>query len=123
MNNSNSYNALTLAFLGDAVYSLMVRERLVKSSSLPAGKLHKKSVKSVNALAQSDAMKKLLPLLNEEETDIFKRARNAHPHHTPKNQSEGDYHYATGLEALFGWLYLEGKNDRLNELFNLINEE
>lgn len=123
MENGNSYNTLALAFLGDAVYSLMVRERLVKSSSLPAGKLHKMSVDSVNALAQSEAMKKILPLLTEEETDVFKRGRNAHPHHSPRNQSEGDYHYATGLEALFGYLYLEEKTDRLNELFDKINEE
>jgi len=123
MENSNSYNTLTLAFLGDAVYSLMVRERLVKSSSLPAGKLHNMSVDAVNALAQSEAMKKILPLLTEDETEIFRRGRNAHPHHSPRNQSEGDYHYATGLEALFGYLYLEGRTDRLNELFDKINEK
>lgn len=123
MENANRYNTLTLAFLGDAVYSLMVRERLVKNSALAAGKLHRMSVDEVNAKAQSEGAKKLLPLLNDEETDIFKRGRNAHPHHSPKNQSEGDYHYATGLEALFGYLYLEGKTDRLNELFDIINKE
>lgn len=123
MENANLYNTLTLAFLGDAVYSLMVRERLVKNSALAAGKLHRMSVDEVNAKAQSEGAKKLLPILNDEETDIFKRGRNAHPHHSPKNQSEGDYHYATGLEALFGYLYLEGKTDRLNELFDIINKE
>ncbi len=123
MENANLYNTLTLAFLGDAVYSLMVRERLVKNSALAAGKLHRMSVDEVNAKAQSEGAKKLLPVLNDEETDIFKRGRNAHPHHSPKNQSEGDYHYATGLEALFGYLYLEGKTDRLNELFDIINKE
>lgn len=123
MENANRYNTLTLAFLGDAVYSLMVRERLVKNSALAAGKLHKMSVDEVNAKAQSEGAKKLLPVLSEDELDIFKRGRNAHPHHSPKNQSEGDYHYATGLEALFGYLYLEGKTDRLNELFDIINKE
>ena len=123
MENANRHNTLTLAFLGDAVYSLMVRERLVKNSALAAGKLHRMSVDEVNAKAQSEGAKKLLPVLNDEETDIFKRGRNAHPHHSPKNQSEGDYHYATGLEALFGYLYLEGKTDRLNELFDIINKE
>ena len=123
MENANRYNTLTLAFLGDAVYSLMVRERLVKNSALAAAKLHRMSVDEVNAKAQSEGAKKLLPVLNDEETDIFKRGRNAHPHHSPKNQSEGDYHYATGLEALFGYLYLEGKTDRLNELFDIINKE
>lgn len=123
MENSNSYNTLSLAFLGDAVYSLMVREQLVKESGLPAGKLHKKSVDSVNAAAQSEAAKKILSVLSEEETDVFKRGRNAHPHHSPRNQSEGDYHYATGLEALFGWLYLEGRSERLSELFEIINKD
>lgn len=122
MENSNSYNTLSLAFLGDAVYSLMVRERIIKESGLPAGKLHKLSVEAVNAAAQSEAARKILPLLFDEEADIFRRGRNSHPHHSPRNQSEGDYHYATGLEALFGWLYLKGRNERLRELFEIINE-
>ena len=123
MNNQNQYNTLTLAFLGDAVYSLMVREKLVKSSALNAGKLHRLAVDEVNAAAQSESAKKILPHLTDDELEIFKRGRNAHPHHSPKNQTEGDYHYATGLEALFGWLYLEGKSDRLKELFEIINED
>ena len=118
-----SHNTLTLAFLGDAVYSLMVREKLVKSSALNAGKLHRLAVDKVNAAAQSESAKKILPHLTDDELEIFKRGRNAHPHHSPKNQSEGDYHYATGLEALFGQLYLDGKTDRLNELFEIINNE
>ncbi len=123
MENSNQYNTLNLAFLGDAVYSLLVREKLVKSSALSSGKLHKMSVDYVSAAAQCEAAKKLLPILSEEELEIFKRGRNAHPHHSPKNQSEGDYHYATGLETLFGKLYLDGKTERLNELCNIINKE
>lgn len=123
MENPNQYNTLNLAFLGDAVYSLLVRERLVKSSALSSGKLHKMSVDYVSAAAQSEAAKKLLPVLSGEELEIFKRGRNAHPHHSPKNQTEGDYHYATGLETLFGRLYLDGKTDRLNELFEYIDKE
>ncbi|MBE6827732.1 MAG: ribonuclease III [Ruminococcaceae bacterium] len=120
MAETNQYNSLSLAFLGDAVYSLMVRERLIKDSGLSAGRLHKMSVESVNAAAQSEAMHRILPLLTEEENDVFRRARNSHPHHVPKNQETGDYHYATALEALFGYLYLEKKYDRLNELFEVI---
>ncbi|MBQ5996012.1 MAG: ribonuclease III [Clostridia bacterium] len=123
MNNTDNINILSLAFLGDAVYSLMVRERLVTDSALPAGKLHRESVGFVSASAQSEAMHKLLPLLTEEENDIFHRARNAHPHHTPKNQSIGDYHYATALEALFGYLYLKKDYERLSQLFSVINSQ
>ena len=119
--DSNSINTLNLAFLGDAVYSLMVRKMLVENSGENAGKLHKQSVDYVSAAAQSEAMHKLLPYLTDEENGIFHRARNAHPHHTPKNQQTGDYHYATALEAVFGWLYLNNNHERLQELFNIIN--
>lgn len=121
-NNINSYNSLTLAFLGDAVYELMVREYLTKLNNISAAKLHKLSVKLVNASAQSEGIKKIMPILTEDELAVFKRGRNAHPHHTPKNQSEGDYHYATGFEALFGYLHLLEQTDRLRELFNIIIE-
>lgn len=119
MENNHNYNILNLAFLGDAVYSLMVREMLLCEHSLPAGKLHKMSVDYVSAAAQSEAMHRLLEHLTEEENDIFHRARNAHPHHIPKNQQVSDYHYATALEALFGYLYLKKRYDRLGELFSL----
>lgn len=122
-NNINSYNSLSLAFLGDAVFSLMVREYLLtKTDALPA-KLHKLSLNAVSAEAQSKASKRILPCLSDEEADVFKRGRNAHPHHTPKNQLKSDYHYATGLEALFGYLHLKNDDGRLKELFNLIIEE
>lgn len=115
--------SLALAFLGDAVFGLLVREALVSGTELPAGELHRLSVQRVNAGAQARAAKELLPLLSSEEADVFRRGRNAHPGHTPKNQSESDYHYATGLEALFGWLYLRGEKVRLRELFNTIFRE
>lgn len=121
--NINSYSPLTLAFLGDAVFGLLVREALVKAANRPVDKLHKLSVQSVNAAAQAKAAKKLLPMLSEEELAVLKRGRNAHSGHTPKNQSEGDYHYATGLESLFGWLYLKDENERLRELFGVIYED
>lgn len=111
------YSPLTLAFLGDAVYSLMVRNMLTLSANKPTGKLHKESIGYVNASFQAQMIKELLPLLSEDETSVFKRGRNAHSAHSPKNQSADDYRYATGFEALFGYLYLCGKTDRLKELF------
>lgn len=120
-NNINSYSPLALAFLGDAVFGLLVREKLVREANRPANKLHKLSVKSVNASAQSAAAKYIMPHLTDDELSVLKRGRNAHTGHTPKNQSEADYHYATGLESLFGWLYLKHEDDRLRELFEMIN--
>lgn len=118
--NPNTYSPLTLAFLGDAVYGLLVRERLLLTANRPARRLHTLSVQAVNARAQAEAAQKILPMLTEEELAVYKRGRNAHPGHTPKNQSEGDYHSATGLEALFGWLYLHGAEERLRALFDRI---
>lgn len=112
------YSPLTLAFLGDAVYSLMVRNMLTLAANKPTGKLHKESISYVNASFQAEMIKMLLPALTEEETAVFKRGRNAHSAHSPKNQSADDYRYATGFEALFGYLYLCGNTDRLKELFN-----
>lgn len=111
------YSPLTLAFLGDAVYSLLVRNMLALEENKPAGKLHKQSVEYVNASFQAQMIKELLPILTEEEESVFKRGRNAHSAHSPKNQNASDYRYATGLEALYGYLYLCKRNDRINELF------
>lgn len=113
------YSPLTLAFLGDAVYSLLVRNMLALSANKPTGKLHKESITYVNAAFQAQAVKELLPHLNENEEYIFKRGRNAHSAHSPKNQSDADYRYATGLETLYGYLYLCGETQRIKEIFNL----
>lgn len=113
------YSPLTLAFLGDAVYSLLVRQMLSFEENKPTGKLHKQSIKYVNAAFQAQMIRELLPMLNENEEAVFKRGRNAHSAHSPKNQDAADYRYATGLEALYGYLYLCGKNARINELFRL----
>lgn len=113
------YSPLTLAFLGDAVYSLLVRNMLALSANKPTGKLHKESITYVNAAFQAQAVKELLPHLNENEEYIFKRGRNAHSAHSPKNQSDADYRYATGLETLYGYLYLCGETERIKEIFNL----
>ena len=113
------YSPLTLAFLGDAVYSLLVRNMLSLQENKPTGKLHKDSFKYVNAAFQSKMIKELLPVLTENETAVFKRGRNAHSAHAPKNQDAGDYRYATGLETLYGYLYLCGNSQRIKELFEM----
>ena len=115
---ADTLSPLTLAFTGDAVFSLFVREMLVCDANRPVGKLHKLSVNWVKAEAQSKGMRAILPLLTEKETEVFKRGRNAHTSHTPKNQSGCDYHYATGFEALVGYLYLKDETVRLNQLLN-----
>ena len=114
----DTLSPLTLAFTGDAVFSLFIREMLVCQANRPVGELHKLSVNWVKAEAQSKGMHAILPLLTEKETEIFKRGRNAHTSHTPKNQSGCDYHYATGFEALVGYLYLKGEEERLKLLLN-----
>ncbi len=116
--NADMLSPLTLAFTGDAVFSLFVREMLVCDANRPVGELHRLSVQSVKASAQAAAMRKIMPLLTEKETEVFKRGRNAHTSHTPKNQSGCDYHYATGFEALIGYLYLKDEAERLNLLLN-----
>lgn len=110
--NVRTLSPLALAFVGDGVYELMVRERLVAEANRPSGVLHKQAVTMVRAEAQSAAMERLLPLLNEEESAVYRRGRNAHTARTGS-----DYHRATGLEALFGYLYLSGRVERVRELF------
>ena len=113
----HTVSPLTLAFLGDGVYGLMVRERLVREGNRPAGELHRESVELVRAEAQAKAAARMLPVLTEAELAVFKRGRNAHT-----SRSGTDYHHATGLEALFGWLHLKGDTARLSELFAIAME-
>ena len=119
MENPNLLSPSVLAFVGDAVYGLMVRTALAEVNR-PSGELHKLSVKLVNATAQAEAYKMIEPELSEKEIMVFKRGRNFKTGNTPKNSSGGEYHTATGLETLFGFLYLSGENDRLKTLFNFI---
>ena len=121
--DAKQYSPLTLAFLGDAVYSLLVREMLLKTANRPTNALHKESIKLVNANCQAEMIKKVLPLLTEDEEAIFKRGRNAHSGHVPKNQSDADYRYATGLETLYGYLYLIGDFERIMYIFNISTGE
>lgn len=114
------YSPLTLAFLGDAVYEEMVRERLVLTANMQVKKLHTASVERVRAGFQSQAMEILLPLLDEDETAIFMRGRNATANTVPKSSNPNEYHRATGFESLFGYLKLIGDKKRLAELFEII---
>lgn len=117
-----SLSPLTLAFIGDGVFDLFVRERLVCQGNCPVNKLHGHAVQQVCCSAQAKAVEKISDLLTEQESEIFRRGRNAHTNHLPKNASPADYHAATGLECLFGWLYLQGRIDRLRQLFSVICE-
>ena len=121
MQGVNELSAGTLAFVGDAVYGLCVRSYLAKLPR-PSKTLHSESVAFVSASAQSKAFSIIELLLSEDEMAVFKRGRNFHTNHTPKSSSSGEYHTATGLETLFGYLYLNGKNERLCELFDVIWE-
>jgi ribonuclease-3 family protein len=114
---------LTLAFLGDAVFEIYARERLVCMGSRPVSELHRLAVRDVCCSSQADAARRILPCLTEEEATVFRRGKNAHPGHVPKNADPMDYHEATALEALFGYLYLTGRTDRLGELFEKIKAD
>ena len=116
-------SSLGLAHLGDGVFELMVRSWLCLHGKATSKGLHKATVRYVAAPAQAKAVEKILPLLTEEEGDVFRRGRNTSPHSVPQNASRADYQAATGLEALFGWLYLQGRLDRLNELFERMMTE
>ena len=119
--NPNLYSPLTLAFLGDAVYELCARAYVVAQQNRPVGELHQQVVALVNAGAQSAALERLLPLLTPEELAIFKRGRNASASSVPKHAEIADYRRATGVEALFGYLFLKGERQRLETLFAKMN--
>ena len=109
-------SSLTLAFIGDSVYELFVRTKILSGGNRPAGELHKIAVGYVKAKAQSTAMHALLDNLSDEEAEIFKRGRNTNIHTVPKNADMNDYRTATGLEALIGYLYITGNTERLNKI-------
>ena len=105
-----------LAFVGDAVFDLIVRTTTVMEGNRPVDRLNRDKVKIVNAAAQAALAERIAPLLTEEEQAVFRRGKNAKIHTAAKNQTLQDYHKATGLEALCGYLYLMGENKRLTEL-------
>lgn len=119
----NRISMLGLAHVGDGVYELLVRSMLCTDGHQAIQDLHRTTVRYVNAPAQARALEKILPFLTEEESAIYRRGRNAKVHGVPQNASVAEYHSATGLEALFGWLYLLGRIKRISELFAIIMEE
>lgn len=111
---------LGLAFLGDTVFDLLVREQLLLEANRPVKKLHEQAAKRVNAQAQAQALDAILPLLTEEEAAVARRGRNAKPGHVPAVCTREEYARATALESLFGWLWLCGRFGRARELFDLM---
>lgn len=115
-----AYSANILAFYGDSVYEVMVRERVVKEHQTNAGRLHELAVERVRASYQSEAVNVIEPLLDEREADILRRGRNAGGVSVPKSAKPSEYRRATALEALFGYLALCGREERAAELFEAI---
>lgn len=114
-----TYSPLTLAYIGDAIYELVIRTILVEKGNSQVNKLHQRASKLVKASAQSEIIEKLKPYLTEEEMGIFKRGRNAKSFTMAKNASMSDYRRATGFEALMGYLYLTEQWDRMLELIKI----
>ena len=119
----DAFSNLALAHIGDGVYELLCRSHLCTQGAQKVGNLHKATVQMVKAPTQAKMAEKILPHLQEEELAYYRRGKNAHVHAVPKGASAAEYSRATGLEALFGALYLAGKTDRINELFHLMMEE
>lgn len=120
--NPKQLSPLNLAFVGDCVYEILVREMLVCEANRPVNDLHRESVKFVSAKAQTEAFHKIKDCLTEEEMAQFKRGRNAKVGHSPKSATDAEYHTATGVEALFGYLYLNDNSERIKELFAIMND-
>ena len=119
----SQYSPLALAWLGDTVCDMAVRTALIKKGNRQAEKLHREASALVNARAQAGQMERILSLLSEEEEAIFRRGRNASPPHTAKNADRADYLTATGFECLLGYLYLEGRYQRIAELMRGLLQE
>ena len=113
------YSPLTLAYIGDAVYEIVIRTVLVRRGNAPANKLHKQASALVKAETQAEMAERLAPFLTEEESNVLRRGRNAKSHTKAKNASFADYRMATGFEALVGYLYLQKKMDRIVDLVKL----
>ncbi len=116
---------LILAYIGDAVFELMVRNRAISEFTadgkicVPVGMLHKYSTSHVKAKSQADSIQRILEVLTPEEQDVYRRGRNANPSTMAKHAEVGDYRQATGFEALMGYLFLKGDHDRLRYIFEL----
>jgi ribonuclease-3 family protein len=115
----NMLSPLVWAYVGDGVYDLFIRTRLVNNSNAKPHKLHIESIKYVKAKAQADILKKIEPNLTDEEKDIVRRGRNTENHHIAKNANVADYAMSTAFEALIGYLYLSKQDERLEEILKL----
>ena len=122
LNEVNAVSNLGLAHIGDGVYELLCRSYLCKKGDKTVKNLHKDSIRLVNATAQARFAESLLPHLTQEEAAFFRRGKNTHTHAAPKAAAKQDYAKATGLETLFGALYLMGRTERLNQLFFIMME-
>lgn len=120
MENSTQLSSAALAYLGDAVHALYVRRHVMETGHTKSGALHAEGQKYVTARAQAEAFCRIAPLLTEEETDVARRAHNSSHLQRPKHMSVADYRTATGLEALLGMLYVNGRTERLEELMAVI---
>lgn len=116
---ATEFSPLVLAYIGDAVYELIIRSILVSMGNRPVNKLNKDATSLVKASAQSEIIKLISDSLSDKEYTVFKRGRNSSPHTMAKNASMTDYKYATGFEALIGFLYLDNRFDRALELVKL----
>ena len=114
------YNGQTLAYIGDAVYELHIREKLLQTGKVHPNALHQAAIELTNASGQFRALKQINGILSEEEKAIVNRGRNASSSRKPGKADLKTYKMATGLEALIGYLYLDNRQDRLNEILNLI---
>lgn len=117
-NKASNLNPVVLAFVGDAVYSLFVREKLTFDFDCKSGELNKLATSVVRATSQAQFVKSIIPLFNQEELAVFKRGRNAKKTTRSKSASVSEYNASTGFEAVLGYLYLTGETDRLNYLLN-----
>ena len=115
----SNFNGASLAYLGDAVLELITRQYLMTKGVNDVGQLNRMALEYVRATAQSEAVERILPYLSEDETAVFKRGRNTHGISIPHSASAGQYRRATGLEALFGYLYIKSENDRMKELYQI----
>lgn len=118
----DAFSNLALAHIGDSVFELLCRSYLCAKGEATVGNLHKQTVALVKAPAQAKFAEKLLPHLSEEELGYYRRGKNSHVHAVPKGSTPAEYAKATGLEALFGFLHLAGRDDRANELFCTVME-
>lgn len=116
-------SALGLAHMGDCVYEILVRTWLCVHGRVTSKGLHRDTVTYVSSPAQARAAEKLMPHLTAQELAVYRRGRNAKVNSVPHNSNFSEYHASTGLEALFGWLWLRGERNRINELFAIVMEE